>query len=393
LSHRSRRRGRPEQRRVLFVSLSTVLGGGERSLLALISECPRLGIDGVLACPPGGLADAAQSFGVQVVALPVRSPEPASRQAEGGRHYPVAALLRRGVHTVRATVAIARITYRLDPVLVHSNSLPSHMPAALGARLVGRPVTWHLREIVRPGMGRLTLAVVGSLTRGMVAISGAVRDSTSHARVVVVPNPVSAPPEPMPAPGFSLFGPVVGYLGRLEPSKGIEDLLRAVATLASPVQVAVVGSASEARYADHLREVADRLLPGRVHFLGERDTWAALSAMDVLAVPSHLEPFGRVAVEAQRAGVPVVVADAGGLPEIVTDRCNGLLFPPHDDRRLAAALGELLSGGSLVHRLVAAGIESAHRYDPELHADRMLATFFDLVGDDLVPGRNPGSSQ
>ena len=168
--------------------------------------------------------------------------------------------------------------------------------------------------------------------------------------------------------------------------------MRAVALLGSDVQLAVVGPASDADHLEHLRELADRLLPGRVSFLGHLDTWATLSAVDVLAVPSHLEPFGRVAVEAHRAGVPVVAADAGGLREIVTHRQDGLLFPPHDERRLAEALDELLSDVSLGRQLARAGRTSAHRYDPETHAERMLHTLGELSGAhlDSRPVSGPG---
>jgi glycogen(starch) synthase len=191
---------------------------------------------------------------------------------------------------------------------------------------------------------------------------------------------VDPPPERRPEPAWDLPHPVVGFLGRLDPPKGIEDLLEAAGEVEA--QVVVVGApwAGDEAYVASLHRLAEEHAPGRVHFVGSLpDPWTALAGMDVLAVPSRLEPFGRVAAEAQLAGVPVVAADAGGLPDAVTDDVDGLLFPVGDVAALAHALRRVLGEPGLRERLVAAGEISGQRFRPVRHAARMAALYDDLT--------------
>ena len=94
--------------------------------------------------------------------------------------------------------------------------------------------------------------------------------------------------------------------------------------------------------------------------------------MDVLAVPSRMEPFGRVAAEGQLAGVPVVAADAGGLPDAITDGVDGLLFPVGDVAALTAAVRRVLDEPDLRDALTAAGrgVRSALPTEPARGANR-----------------------
>jgi glycosyltransferase involved in cell wall biosynthesis len=142
--------------------------------------------------------------------------------------------------------------------------------------------------------------------------------------------------------------------------------------------VVVVGAAStdSPEYPESLRRLADDHAPGRVHFVGYvTNPWQALAAFDVLVVPSLSEPFGRVAAEGQRAGVPVLAADAAGLREIVTDGHDGLLFPPADPAGLAACLTRVLSDDALRLRLAEVGRQTSVRFDPATHAAAMGAIF------------------
>jgi glycosyltransferase involved in cell wall biosynthesis len=378
---RIRHRVRPDRngadRTVMLVSFAEVFGGAERSLLTLAKHLPQHGWPLVLACPPGPLAQAAREAGVRVVDLSLRRHGTVGRGHGGTRRYSAAAAL--GYVLAMATNArrVAQGARQVDAAFIHSNSLSSHLTVAVAGRIAGRPVGWHLREITRPGRGRAVLNAFSKLASGVVAISTAVAAVLDHDHIVVVANPVEEPPPDITKAPWSVPKPVIGYLGRITPDKGVEELVRAAAFIDAHVVVVGDPPTGQAAYSTHLHELAAAIAPGRIHFVGSvPDPWQALAVMDVLVVPSRAEPWGRVAAEAQRAGVPVLAANAGGLPDIVTDRRDGLLFPPQDPQALGILLREVLGDRQLREQLAAAGRTSAARYDPARHAAAM-ADFFD----------------
>jgi glycosyltransferase involved in cell wall biosynthesis len=174
------------------------------------------------------------------------------------------------------------------------------------------------------------------------------------------------------APGDRLR---VGFVGRLIRHKGVDVLLEAVAG-DDRLAVEVFGAGEES---DHLVALARRLrLADRVTFHGHVDEGAipeVYRRFDVLAVPSvplpgWVEQFGRVVVEAQSSGVPVVASASGALPDVVGDA--GLLVPPRDPAALRAALGRFLDEPGLWAGLRRAGIAASGRYSwSEVARDQM----------------------
>lgn len=146
----------------------------------------------------------------------------------------------------------------------------------------------------------------------------------------------------------------VGYLGRIDPTKGIETLIDATAQLRGhPVEVAIAGR-GPADYEAKLRGMAEGLA---VRFVGHVEPLQFLAQIDVLVVPSvwH-EPFGRVVQEAFACGVPVVGSASGGIPEVIGTAGPGFLFPPGSSTRLA----EILAG------FVAEGLPAGDMFDKGL---------------------------
>jgi len=125
------------------------------------------------------------------------------------------------------------------------------------------------------------------------------------------------------------------FVGRLDVQKGIDILLKAVDGLEQSIAVYVIGEKVVSRISmaaatfDHVR------------YLGWRDTQTVssyLTACDVVVMPSRWEGFGLVALEAMRAGKPVIASAVGGLMDIVVDGETGCLIPPEDVGALRAAL-------------------------------------------------------
>ncbi|MGQ9558274.1 MAG: 1,4-alpha-glucan branching protein domain-containing protein [Desulfurispora sp.] len=141
------------------------------------------------------------------------------------------------------------------------------------------------------------------------------------------------------------------FLGRLVPEKGAQVLIQALALLKSGFPHVHLLLAGRGPYEQALKElvtqcqVADRVeFVGFVNDLGRN---ILLASAQVAVFPSLYEPFGIVALEAMAAGVPVVIADTGGLAEIVQHGVDGYKVPPGDARLLARYIGELLNRSEL----------------------------------------------
>lgn len=137
----------------------------------------------------------------------------------------------------------------------------------------------------------------------------------------------------------------IGYIGRLSKEKGIDDLLCAFALLhrRNPkAALFVVGGAASNSRVPELRRLTQHLhVAGAVKFLGpvpNASVHAAFQAADVIAIPSHYEAFGLVALEARAAGAAIVAADVGGLRELVDERSGGERVAPGDFLAWADAL-------------------------------------------------------
>jgi glycosyltransferase involved in cell wall biosynthesis len=138
--------------------------------------------------------------------------------------------------------------------------------------------------------------------------------------------------------GYTRADVLVGYVGRLEPVKGLPyfvDAARAVAYESPEARFLVVGHGAQR---DDLEALA-RPLGSRVRFMGLRhDVHRIMAALDVFVLPSVNEGQGRVLLEAGAAAVPAVATSVGGVPDVVVHGHTGLLVPPRDPDALADAI-------------------------------------------------------
>jgi glycosyltransferase involved in cell wall biosynthesis len=171
----------------------------------------------------------------------------------------------------------------------------------------------------------------------------------------------------------------VAYLGRLEPYKRVDLLLRAVAALRPrfpDVEIVLVGRGSARPRLERL--AAELGLAERTRFAGfvpdaERD--ALVAEARVCACPSVKEGWGITVIEANAVGTPVVATDAPGLRDAVRPGETGLLVTdgPAQDfaQRLAGAIGRVLSDEALASRLSAAARDWSRRFSWDSAAERM----------------------
>jgi D-inositol-3-phosphate glycosyltransferase len=167
-------------------------------------------------------------------------------------------------------------------------------------------------------------------------------------------------------------GPLVLYVGRLAPIKGLETLIGGVARLrdkGSPLQLLVVGGDTDEPLHGHearLRaRVRDLDLQPAVRFLGaqrQETLRAYYVAADLTVLPSYYESFGMVALEAMACGSPVVASRVGGLATTVRDGVTGFLVRDGDVVDLADRIQQLLDDPDLRARLGAEGVRWARRH-------------------------------
>jgi glycosyltransferase involved in cell wall biosynthesis len=179
-------------------------------------------------------------------------------------------------------------------------------------------------------------------------------------------------------------GTTIGAVApRLDPAKGVDVLLRALAPL-SDASLVVVGSGPDERL---LRELPRSLgLDDRVHWVGWSDAPRSyIAAVDVLAVPSRDEALPLVILEAMLAGRPVVASAVGSVDEAVIDGLTGLLVPPDDPTALADALGALVADAELRDRMGACGRQRAvEQFSVEAMARSYEALYDRLAGADAA---------
>ncbi|WP_049889572.1 glycosyltransferase family 4 protein [Natronolimnohabitans innermongolicus] len=149
-------------------------------------------------------------------------------------------------------------------------------------------------------------------------------------------------PETLPA--FDREEETILFVGRLIEAKGIFDLLEAVATLEQNVHLRIVGAGPAEgairRRARALGIADDVILEGEVP---HEELPAYYTAADVFCLPTHVDSFAMVNLEAMGCGAPVVTTDLDGIKTYLTPDENGVAVPPEDPDALAAALGDLLS--------------------------------------------------
>lgn len=231
---------------------------------------------------------------------------------------------------------------------------------------IAKAYPWPLSAFERASMARAA---------GWVAFGESVRDVLSAREGYGTPHRVIPPgvdvdrfhPDPDAGAavrrrlGWPDAAAVVGFLGRFEPQKGLDDLMAALAQMRTPWRALFVGGGSmQAALEGFAKRYPDRVqvIAGVAH--GEVPAW--LSAMSVLCAPSRTtarwrEQFGRMLIEAMSCGVPVVASDSGEMPAVVAGA--GRVVPEQDATAWASALDALLEDGATLAEMSRRGRERA----------------------------------
>jgi glycosyltransferase involved in cell wall biosynthesis len=331
-----------------------IVGGGEISLLALLSGLHRTDWAPVAVIPAEGeVARRCRTLGIPSHMIPFPS------------------LRWLGIIGFRSVLAIRRLVRETAARLIHANGSRAMFYAGLAGRLEGRSVIWHVRVADRDVVLDRVLA---RLSTRIIVTSKAVETRFSwleSSKIRRIYNgvdlgrfsPHTAPHGLKRSLQVPDDAPVVLSIGRFVPYKGYDHLLEAVSLMRSKrpdVHWVLVG---DGELKGQLLVHCQRLnLQAVVHFTGWREDVADLLAVsDLFVLPSLSEHFGRVLIEAMAMGKPVVATDAGGVPEIVLHGETGLLVAPAQPRPFADAMLRLLEDRPLATRFGKAGRQRAER--------------------------------
>jgi len=246
----------------------------------------------------------------------------------------------------------------------------------------------------RAGEADAFLAPNRFYARKMAALLGVPEDKMRIVPLGLKLDGHDAPLHPRPdaAPQGGAAAPVVGYLARIAPEKGLHILVDAFCRLAQEpgrenLRLRIAGYLGP-KDRPYYKEVEQRIvaagLIGRYDFLGEvdRDTKISfLRSLDVFSVPTvYEEAKGLFVLEALANGVPVVQPRHGSFPELLGDTGGGVLVEPHSAEALAEGLGRLLNNLEEGRRLGGAGRAAVleRRGDAQM-AEATLAVYESLV--------------
>ncbi len=370
---------------LVTVPWGRALGGAEAMLEAVLDGSREEGHEIELVFfEPGEWVEELRGRGFRVDVLP------AGRLRE----------LHRWVVTVRRLAALLR---ERRPDLMLNWAAKTQLYGAPAAALAGmseRVVWW--QQLIPDG-GWLDRVATALPTAAVGCYSEAAARAQERLRprrrtfVVAAGAPLPQPPA-QPAPLKLPEGvPVVGLVGRLQPWKGQDRLLRAQALLRDrgrDIHTLIVGGAAygfSEGYAASLPELADELgLTDRVTLTGQvPDAGPYVERMDVLVNASDPEPFGIVLLEGMSRGVAVLAVDSGGPAEFVEDGRTGVLARSGEPAALADALQRLLDTPGLRRKLADAGRE---RFLAEFTDAALRRRFFAALEAVLATVRAGGSA-
>lgn len=327
--------------RLAIVIDSLKIGGAQRLVAAFASNASAYGIEPVIINlkdgSPSLILDTIQAAGVKVITVSSHSLFNRKR-------------LRWLVHFLKAE--------KIDVVQTHL--MYANILGSLAARSAKLPVvctlhSTHVKRGWRAGLlKRLENYCLRKYARRILAVGDVVasaHEGQHGDRVVdVIPNGI---PEPVDVPAterkrlrreFGINGdPLVITVGRFSASKGYEDMIEAFKLLQEKdlkSKLVMVGSGSTQHA---VRTQIEKLnLQHSVVLTGERhDIPQLLASSDVFASSSHREGLPLSVLEAMMAGLPIVATAVGDIPNVVTKE-TGVIVPPHQPEKLAAALEELL---------------------------------------------------
>ena len=293
--------------------------------------------------------------------------------------------------------------YQLDLLHVHY-AIPHSISAYLARQMLAEKnrrlpfvTTLHGTDITLVGLDHSYLPITRfgiEQSDGVTAISNYLRDQTVRQfkvkrEIEVIPNFVNCDvytplsPEVREAGRAQYAEPgekILIHLSNFRPVKRAVDAVEVFARVVEhiPARLLLVGDGPDRSQAEWLAR--RKGIQERIHFLGKQASVNDLLPLaDLMLMPSELESFGLVALEAMACKVPSIATEVGGIPELIEDGVNGRLFPVGGVEAMAQAAVELLSDDAKHAAMAAAGRQTAQQRYCASKIIPLYEAFYDRV--------------
>jgi len=366
---------------VLYLAWAPFFSGAERALLLTLQamrDSPYRA--SVVVGTDGELANQVRALGLRCHVSPLQQ-----------------LTRRRPVASTWSASHVAIEALRTRPDIVHANDMPSYQAGGFVSKLLGIPAVTHLRFpdsaeayrwFFRPRFSHALFISESFKSEALAAAPDVFSGRSSVVYDAVRPPHLWSQAERDDARrrlGLEPDSVVVALTGQVSEIKGIWEFVAAADRLRHTRAMFVVlgddlktGGALRARMEAEVERLG---LADRFRFLGFRpDAPDLVQLFDIVAVPSHVEPFGLAALEAMAAGRPVVATRVGGLPEVVAEGATALLVPPRDPDSLALALRDLLDDPVRRGEFGRLGRQRASNvFSEQAHAGALTRTYDSLL--------------
>jgi len=362
-------------------------GGGDESLLALLSRLDRNRFNPYVLCTSGGVfTDKLKELGIEFKVINNNYLERIGR-------------LRLLFLLIRLSIFIKKSKIKL----IHINSLGRLHYLTLLCKLMRIRSVYHLRSLI------VTRAIHGR-TRLIVNLSDKIIAHCKHMRKIAIQAGLNKNKICVICNGVDLskFSPditgkkfreelgangdtkVIGMAGRIVSWKGCDVFINAAAQVVKIIpdtKFIIVGEAPDSQYLGQLVKLAEDLgVKDKIVFVGLCSNMPEVfAALDLFVLPSWEEPFARVVLEAMAIGKPVIGTDVGGTPEQIIDNVTGLLVPPRDPVSLAEAIIKILQDGKAAKKMAVAARRRAEQlFSIKKHVRAVESIYENLLGTNKI---------
>jgi len=290
---------------------------------------------------------------------------------------------------------ILKLMRETNPDIIHSHLFQSRVFTALAFLFYRKPILVTQKHSIvnlkKHNIFILFEMLCIRLNKRVIAISESVKKSLQkyelipENKIYVLPNCVDFEKfsKSRKASGHEAKEEIIiGTVGRLEKEKGINYLLYAIKIMLSTfpnLRLHIVGDGAAT---SDLKKLSKKLnISNSVIFFGKfADVIPFYNKMDIFVLPSILEGFGIVLLEAMAAGVPIVATNVNGISEVVVNMQSGLLVPPKNPKAIADAVQKLIENPHLSRSLAKSGLQRAMLFDVKEHVRKLDNFYSNLLG-------------